>query len=270
MMAPYGLIAGNGKFPFLVLEAARSRHLPMVVAAVRGETSPDIDRAAEKVCWMGIGELGKLIDFFKTEGVRKAVMAGQVKHVQIFSNAIPDFRMIKVLARLPRKNTDSLIGAVADELSREGIELIDSTAFLQPLMAPRGLLAGPVPGDDERKDVAYGLAVAREIARLDLGQTIAVKQQAVVAVEAMEGTDAVIRRAGELCGGGFCVVKVAKPNQDMRFDVPVVGVTTIDTMAAAGAKLLVVEAGRTLLLDGDELIARANEHRISVLGEGVP
>jgi len=266
-MERYGLIAGNGKFPFLILEAARHRSIQMVVAAVQEEAFPEIDQIPETVCWLGIGQLGKLIDFFRKEGVSKAVMAGQVKHVQIFSGALPDFRMMKLLARLPRRNTDSLIGAVAEELSGEGIELIDSTAFLQPLLATQGVLAGPEPDEHQKRDIAYGRAVAREIARLDLGQTIAVKNQAVVAIEAMEGTDAVIRRAGDLCGGGFCVIKVAKPNQDMRFDVPVAGLGTVESMIAAGATLLAVDAGKTLLLDREALIARANEHGISILGE---
>ncbi|HEY2930173.1 MAG TPA: UDP-2,3-diacylglucosamine diphosphatase LpxI [Acidobacteriota bacterium] len=265
-MDRYGLIAGNGKFPFLVLEAARSRNISMVVAAVKDEASPQIDDAAETVCWMGIGQLGKLIDYFKREGVRKALMAGQVKHVQIFGSATPDWRMIRMLARLPRKNTDTLIGAVAEELGREGIELVDSTAFLEPLLAPAGLIAGPEPSGQKKKDIAYGHAVAREVARLDIGQTIVVKDQAVVAVEAMEGTDAVIRRAAELCGGDFCVIKVAKPGQDMRFDVPVVGVGTIDTMIAARAALLVMDARKTLLLDREIISERANRHGITILG----
>ncbi len=261
------MIAGNGKFPFLVLEAARDRKIQMVVAAVKEEAFPEINQIPETVCWRGIGQLGKLIDFFKREGVNKAVMAGQVKHVQIFSGALPDLRMMKLLARLPRRNTDSLIGAVAEELSGEGIELVDSTAFLQPLLTPKGLLAGVEPDEQQKRDIAYGRFVAREIARLDLGQTIAVKGQAVVAIEAMEGTDAVIRRAGDLCGGGFCVIKVAKPDQDMRFDVPVIGLGTVESMIAARASLLVVDAGKTLLLDRDTLIARANEHGISIVGE---
>jgi DUF1009 family protein len=266
-MEQYGLIAGNGRFPFLVLHAARNRNISMVVAAVREETFPEIEQAADKVCWLGLGQLGALIEYFKTEGVRKALMAGQVKHVKIFSDAAPDWRMIRLLAKLPRKTTDSLIGAVAEELSREGIELIDSTAFLQPLLAPQGLLAGPFPAENQKRDVAYGTSVAREIARLDLGQTIAVKDQAVVAIEAMEGTDAVIRRAGELCGSGFAVIKVSKPNQDMRFDVPVVGLQTVEIMVAAGATLLAVDAGRTLMLDRDEMTAKAKLHGISILGE---
>jgi len=265
-MDRYGLIAGNGKFPFLVLQAAQARNIPMVVAAVKEEASPDINRAAQTVCWMSIGQLGRLIDFFKQEGVRKAVMAGQVKHVQIFGSAMPDWRMIRMLARLPRKNTDSLIGAVAEELKREGIELVDSTAFLEPLLAPAGLIAGPEPSEQKKRDVAYGRAVAREVARLDVGQTLIVKDQAVVAVEAMEGTDAVIRRAAELCGGDFCVIKVAKPNQDMRFDVPVVGAGTIDTMISFRAALLVVDAYKTLLLDREVLRERADRHAVTILG----
>jgi hypothetical protein len=269
-MERYGLIAGNGKFPFLVLDAARSRNISMAVAAVKEETLPEINQAAETVCWLGIGQLGKLIEFFKAEGVRKAIMAGQVKHAQIFSNAMPDWRMVRLLARLSRRNTDSLIGAVAEELQREGIELVDSTVFLQPLLAPAGLLAGSEPSGEERKDVDFGWAIAQDIARLDVGQTIAVKNQAVVAVEAMEGTDAVIRRAGDLCGGGFCVIKVAKPNQDMRFDVPVIGLKTIDTMVATRARLLAVQAGKTLLLEREALLARAGQCNVTLLGEAGP
>lgn len=267
MTEKYGLIAGNGKFPLLVLDAARSRSIPMVVAAVENETWPEIEQRAETVCWMGIGQLGKLIDFFRREGVAKALMAGQVRHVQIFSGAVPDWRMVRMLASLPRKNTNSLIGAVADELRREGIDLVDSTVFLSPLLAPPGLLAGPKPTSEEQRDIVYGLSVAREIARLDLGQAVAVKGQAVVAIEAMEGTDEVIRRAGTLCGAGFCVVKVARPNQDMRFDVPVAGLSTIETLAAAGGRVLVVEAGRTLLLEKEAMLARAETEGVSVIGE---
>ena len=267
MTEKYGLIAGNGRFPFLVLEAARSRSIPMVVAAVKDETWPEIEQQAETICWLSIGQLGKLIDFFRKEGVVKALMAGQVRHVQIFSGAIPDWRMMRMLASLPRKNTNSLIGAVADELHREGIDLVDSTVFLSPLLAPRGLLAGPEPSAEEQRDVAYGLSMAREIARLDLGQAVVVKDQAVVAIEAMEGTDETIRRAGKLCGPGYCVVKVARPNQDMRFDVPVVGLSTIETMAASGGRVLVVEAGKTLLLEKEPMLLRASRDGISILGE---
>jgi UDP-2,3-diacylglucosamine hydrolase len=262
----YGLIAGNGRFPFLVLEGARARGVEMVVAAIKEETAPDIERMAARVEWMGVGQLGRLIRFFKREQVTHAIMAGQVKHHQIFRlNALPDLRMVRMLARLSRKNTDSLIGAVADELAREGITLADSTTFLEQFLAREGVLSARAPDKVERADIEYGLAVAREVARLDLGQTIAVKDRAVVAIEAMEGTDAVIIRAGEItCGRAFVVVKVAKPDQDMRFDVPVIGVPTIETMNRAGAKAIYITAHKTLIFDKDELIRLADRHRISV------
>src|ERR1044071_6109110 len=220
----FGLIAGNGKFPFMVVEGARQSGVPLVVAAIREETDPSMDQHAERVKWVGIGQLGRMIRFFKDEGVEKAIMAGQVKHVQIFSRAVPDARMLKVLLRLPRRNTDSLIGAIASEVQSEGIELINSTFFLQQHLPPVGTLTRRQPDKHEREDIEYGLEIAREIARLDLGQTIVVRAKACVAIEAMEGTDETIRRAGALVSGRLTVVKLAKPNQDMRFDVPVVGV----------------------------------------------
>ena len=233
----YGLIAGNGRFPFLVLEGARLQQVEMIVAAITEETDPAIADHATAVQWMSVGQLGKLIAYFKREGVTHAIMAGQVKHVQIFKlSAIPDLRMAKLLAKITLRNTDSLIGAVADELAGEGITLVDSTTFLGPFLPPPGVLTARAPSDAEMADIAYGLDVAREIARLDLGQTIVVKDRAVVAVEAMEGTDATIRRAGELARKPpITVVKVAKPNQDMRFDVPVIGPATIRTMIDAQA-----------------------------------
>ncbi|HXG67507.1 MAG TPA: UDP-2,3-diacylglucosamine diphosphatase LpxI [Blastocatellia bacterium] len=263
----YGLIAGNGRFPFLVLEGARAQGVEMVVAAIREETAPEIERLAARVEWIGVGQLGRLIRFFKGEQVTHAIMAGQVKHHQIFRlNALPDLRMVKMLARLSAKNTDSLIGAVADELAREQITLVDSTLFLGPLLAREGTLTRRAPSKEERADIEYGLGIAREIARLDLGQTIAVKDRAVVAIEAMEGTDAVIARAGEITRGRpFVVVKVARPDQDMRFDVPVIGVPTIETMSRAGATAIHVTADKTLLFDREELIALADRRRISVV-----
>src|SRR5881392_1203846 len=215
-----GLIAGNGKFPFLVIEGARRAGASVAVAAIREETDPEIERVAETLIWVGIGQLGKMLRFFKSEGVDKAIMAGQVKHVQIFSKAIPDVRMLKMLLRLPRRNTDALIGAVADELAAEGIELIDSTFFLKDQLPQTGILTKRAPDERERGDMEYGLEIAREIARLDLGQTIVIRDRACVAIEAMEGTDETIRRAGQLAKGRLTVVKVAKPSQDMRFDVP--------------------------------------------------
>jgi DUF1009 family protein len=260
-----GLIAGNGRFPFLVIEGAHRAGATVAVAAIREETDPEIEHLADRFTWVGIGQLGKMLRFFKTEGVDKAIMAGQVKHVQIFSRAIPDVRMLKMLLRLPRRNTDALIGAVAGELASEGIELIDSTYFLKEQLPKPGTLTKRSPDERERSDIEYGLEVAHEIAKLDLGQTIVVRDRACVAIEAMEGTDAVIRRAGELVRGRLTVVKIAKPDQDMRFDVPVVGLPTVETMIAAHATCLCLTAGKTLMFDRDEMIRLANKHKIAVV-----
>lgn len=273
----YGLIAGNGKFPFMVVEGARRAGVSLSVAAIREETDPRIEKEVDRVTWIGIGQLGKLIRFFKGEGVEKAMMAGQVKHVQIFSRAIPDARMLKMLLTLKRRNTDSLIGAIASELASEGIDLIDSTLFLQDYLPAEGTLTRRSPNSSERADIDYGLEVAREITRLDLGQTIVVRGKACVAIEAMEGTDATIRRAGELMRGEnaehgirlgegpLTVLKLAKPNQDMRFDVPVIGVPTIERMVEAGAACLCISAGKTLMFDRERLVELANKHKIAIV-----
>jgi len=261
----YGLIAGNGQFPFLVIEGARRAGVSLAVAAIREETDPAIEKLADRLTWVRLGQLGKMIRFFKREGVEKAIMAGQVKHVQIFSGALPDVRMLKMLLSLPRRNTDALIGGVAAELAREGIELIDSTYFLRDQLPQEGVLTRRAPDERERGDIEYGLEVAREIARLDLGQTIVVRSRACVAVEAMEGTDEVIRRAGRLARGRLTVVKVAKPAQDMRFDVPVVGLPTVEAMTEAGATCLCVTAGKTLIFDRAEMLALAERRGISVV-----
>jgi len=261
----FGLIAGNGKFPFMVLEGARQSGTQMAVAAIHEETDPEIEQLAGSLKWVGIGQLGKMIRFFKEEGVEKAIMAGQVKHVQIFGRAIPDARMLKVLLKLPRRNTDSLIGAIATELQNEGIELIDSTYFLQDALPSPGTLTRRQPDKHERENIDYGLELAKEIARLDLGQTIVVRGNACVAIEAMEGTDETIKRAGGLVKGRLTVVKIAKPNQDMRFDVPVVGVPTIKTMIESGATCLCITAGKTLMFDREEMIRLANEKKISII-----
>lgn len=261
----FGLIAGNGKFPFMVVEGARRSRVPLVVAAIREETDPSMDQHAERVKWVGIGQLGRMIRFFKDEGVEKAIMAGQVKHVQIFSRAVPDARMLKVLLKLPRRNTDALIGAIASELQSEGIELVDSTCFLQDSLPQRGTLTRREPSKHEREDIEYGLEIAREIARLDLGQTIVVRSRACVAIEAMEGTDETIKRAGKLARGRLTVVKVAKPDQDMRFDVPVVGLPTIETMVEAGATCLCITAGKTLMFDRSEMLRAADKNKISIV-----
>ena len=261
----FGLIAGNGKFPFLIIEGARKQGASLAVVAIKEETNPKIEQVAEKLIWVGIGQLGKMISFFKNEGVSKAMMAGQVKHVQIFSGSLPDLRMIKMLWNLPQRNTDALIGGIADEMAREKIELIDSTYFIQEQLAQEGVLTKREPDDTEEGNIEYGLKIANEIARLDLGQTIVVRAKACVAVEAMEGTDAVIRRAGELAKGKLTVIKVSKPNQDMRFDVPVVGVPTIQAMIESGATCLCLTAQKTLILDKEEVFKLANQNKISIV-----
>jgi UDP-2,3-diacylglucosamine hydrolase len=274
----YGLIAGNGRFPFMVVEGARRAGVSLSVAAIREETDPKLEQEVERLAWVGVGQLGKMIRFFKGEGVEKAIMAGQVKHVQIFSRAIPDARMLKMLLKLPRRNTDSLIGAIAAELASEGIELIDSTYFLGDYLPVAGTLTRREPTSDERADIEYGLDIARGIARLDLGQTIVVRGKACVAIEAMEGTDATVQRAGnlmrsdkgarggiKLSSGPLTVLKLSKPDQDMRFDVPVVGVPTIETMVEAGATCLCVTAGKTLMFDREEMISLANKSKIAMI-----
>ena len=262
-----GLIAGNGRVPFLVLEGARAVGVERAVAAIREETDPQIEQLADSIEWIGVGQLGRLIRFFRNEGVGQVIMAGQVRHVQIFKlSALPDLRMARMLARLKRRNTDALIGAIADELESEGIRLIDSTTYLQPLLARSGVLTRRAPGKQELADMEYGHEVALELARLDLGQTIVVKNQAVVALEAMEGTDATIRRASELVKGRpLTVIKVAKPNQDMRFDVPVIGLQTIETLHACNVTAISITADKTLIFDREETLAAANRHRIAII-----
>jgi len=272
-----GLIAGNGTFPLLVLDAARARGTDVIVAAIKEETFPEIEQhGAAAVHWMSLGELDKLIDTFKRAGVSQAVMAGQVKHKQIFSSIRPDWKMAKLLLSLRSRNTDALIGAVAKVLADEGITLLDSTAFLAPLLARTGVLTQRAPDEQELGDVAYGRAVARHLAQYDIGQTVVVAEAACVAVEAMEGTDATIRRAGEILAGlqgpstlsrKLTVVKVAKSDQDMRFDVPVIGVATIETMRGAGATCLALDAGKCLLLDGDAIIRAADLAGITIVAD---
>jgi DUF1009 family protein len=263
----YGLIAGNGKFPFMVLESARERNLDMIVAAIREETFPEIESCGYPVHWLGLGQLGKLIRLFRKVGVSKAIMAGQVRHVQIFGSSLPDLTMLKLLAGLKHKSTDALIGAVAQVLEESGIELLDSTEFLKPHMAPEGTLTRRGLNSHEQADVEFGRPVAHKTALMDIGQTIVVRDRAVVAVEAMEGTDATIRRAGELAGGkDLTIIKVSKPKQDMRFDVPVIGPSTIRSMIDAGATALVLDAGRTLLVDRRQLVEMADAEGVAIVG----
>ena len=277
-----GLIAGNGRFPFVLLDAARAHGFSVVVAAIKEETDPEIDaRAAAdpaiRVHWLSLGELSRLIDTFHAAGVTRAVMAGQVKHTQIFSSIRPDWRLAKLLLNLRTRNTDMLLGAVAKVLADEGIELVSSIQYLEPLLATHGVLTQRAPSEDERKDIAYGRTLARGLAAFDLGQTVIIAAQACVAVEAMEGTDATIERADSLMrrlddaastlSRALTVVKVAKPAQDMRFDVPVIGLATIEAMARAGATCLAIDAGRTLLFDSTAIVAAADRAGIALVAE---
>lgn len=261
----WGLIAGNGRFPFLVLEGARSQGIEMAVIALKEEASPDLARVAKRIHWVGIGELGRTIDLLHEEKVNRAVMAGQVKHNKIFSDIRPDWRFTKVLLSLATKNTDSLIGAVAKVLQQEGIELVDSTSFLKPLIPAAGLLTSRKPDEREAGDMKYGLEVARHIAAMDLGQTVVVRDRACVAIEAMEGTDETIERAARIVDGqALTVAKVSKPKQDMRFDVPVVGLPTIEVMKRCNVTALAIDARRMLLFDREQLIAAANAAGIAI------
>ncbi len=261
----WGLIAGNGRFPFLVLEGARSQGIDMAVIAIKEEADPDLGKIAQRLHWVSLGELSKTIDLLHQEGVTQAVMAGQVKHNKIFGTIRPDWKLAKVLFALPKKNTDSLIGAVAKVLEDEGIRLVDSTVFLKPLLPDAGVLTRRAPSEQESADMAYGLGLARNIAAMDIGQTVVVSSQACIAVEAMEGTDETIVRAARIAvGRPLVVVKVSKPKQDMRFDVPVVGLPTIATMKASGATALAIDAQRTLLFDRQALIAAANDAGMAI------
>jgi UDP-2,3-diacylglucosamine hydrolase len=272
-----GLIAGNGRFPFLVLDAARAQGYDVIVTAIKEETSPEIESSGVTVHWLSLGELSKLIETFQRAGVSRAVMAGQVKHKQIFSSIRPDWRLAKLLLTLTTRNTDSLLGAVAKVLADEGIILESSTALLEPLLAKPGTLTKRAPAEQEKKNIEYGRTVARGLAQYDIGQTVVVAENACVAVEAMEGTDATIERAGQLMATlgperstlarELTVVKVAKPKQDMRFDVPVIGVKTIEVMRKAGATCLALDAGKCLLIDGDAVIVAADAAKIAMTAE---
>ena len=273
-----GLIAGNGKFPFLVLDAARAAGYEVVVIAIKEEAFPEIEsRGAASVYWLSLGELSKLIETFQREGVSRAIMAGQVKHKQIFSAIRPDWRMAKLLLSLATRSTDSLLGAVAQVLAEEGITLENSTGLLEPLLVKSGVLTRRAPSEQERQNIDYGRAVARQLAQHDIGQTVVIAETACVAVEAMEGSDATIERAGRIMGSlrgdastlsrALTVVKIAKPNQDMRFDVPVIGVRTIEVMRAAGATCLALDAGKCLLLDGEKILDAANAAGIAVVAD---
>ena len=269
-MSRIGLVAGNGRFPFLALQGARALGHEVTVVAIKEEAFPDLEQAAREaradLHWVSLGHLGRCIKLLKAAGVSQAVMAGQVKHAKIFSGIVPDLTLLSVLTRLKARNTDALISAVADVMRDHGIELLDSTAFLSPLLARPGVLTDRAPGEEEAADFTFGYPMADGVAAMDIGQTIAVKHKAVVAVEAMEGTDETISRAGDLAGRGVRIIKVAKPDQDMRFDVPVIGIATIQVMRRAGASALSIDAGRTLIMDGDHVFGSANEAGITIVG----
>ncbi len=263
---PLGVIAGNGRFPFLAAAGARRAGRRVIALAIREETDPGLEPEVDELHWVGLGQLGRAIDILRRAGVREALMAGQVKHRQIFSDIVPDLKLVGVLARLALQNTDSLIGGVADALAREGIKLLPSVAFLGDQLAEAGAMTRRRPSRGERADLEYGETVARALAGMDLGQTVVTKDRAAVALEAMEGTDEVIRRAGRLAGPGTTVVKVSKPGQDMRFDVPVVGAGTHEAMAEAGSSVLAIDAGRTLMIDKTAFLERAEAAGIAVWG----
>jgi DUF1009 family protein len=275
--ARLGLIAGNGRFPFLVLDAARAEGYEVIVAAIKEEAFPEIESRGAAVHWLSLGELSKLIETFKREGVQRAIMAGQVKHKQIFSSIRPDWRLAKLLLSLGTRNTDSLLGAIAKVLADEGIILENSTSLLEPLLAKPGVLTKRAPSEQEKKNITYGRAVARHLAQYDIGQTVVIAESACVAVEAMEGTDLTVERAGQIMTSlesdastlsrALTVIKIAKPNQDMRFDVPVIGAKTIEVMRKAGATCLALDAGKCLLLDGDAIITAADAVQIAIVSD---
>jgi len=263
---PLGLIAGNGRFPFLAAAGARRAGRRVVALAIREEADPALEEEVDELHWVGLGQLGRAIQILQGADAHEALMAGQVKHRRIFSDIVPDLKLMAVLARLAVQSTDSLIGAVADALSREGITLLPSVAFLEDQLATPGAMTRRRPKREEKTDVTYGEGVARALAGMDLGQTVVVKKRAAVALEAMEGTDEVIRRAGRIAGAGATVVKVSKPNQDLRFDVPVVGLGTLVSMVDAKASVLAVDAGRTLIIDKPRFLGEAEEAGVAVWG----
>jgi DUF1009 family protein len=263
----YGLIAGNGRFPELALESARSLGHDVTVIAIQEEASPEIAALAARCYWISLGQLSKLIDILKQEGITEVVMCGQVKHARIFSSIVPDWRLLKLLATLPSKNTDGLIGGVIKILADEGIHLSDSTALLKPLLATAGAMSQRAPQKEETADIQYGRRVADALAGFDVGQSVAICERACVALEAMEGTDAMLRRAAGLVNGRrLSLVKVARRREHLLFDVPVVGLSTIPVMRETGTTVLAVEAGRTLMLDRDEMLQQADSANLAIVG----
>ena len=263
----YGIIAGNGRFPVIALETARKQGDEAIAIAIKEEASHDVERAAARCYWVSLGDLSKLIEICKSESLLQIMMAGQVKHAKIFSSIRPDWRLVKLLAGLLHRNTDSLIGAVVQVLADEGIQLVDSTLLLKPLLAPAGAITKRKPDSDEQRDIEYGRKIAHALASVDVGQSVAVAERACVALEAMEGTDAMLRRAASLVEGKrLTLVKASSRRGHLLFDVPVIGPGTIDVMIETNTTTLAVDAGRTLMLDREELVANANAARIAIVG----
>ncbi|GAB4342608.1 MAG: UDP-2,3-diacylglucosamine diphosphatase LpxI [Desulfobulbaceae bacterium] len=266
MATVIGLIAGGGQFPLLFTEAARARGRKVAAVAHRNESSPELERAADAVCWVKLGQLGKIIAFFREQGVREAVFAGTITKTRIFRDVMPDLKALSLWNRIDARQDDAILRAVAGALEKEGIRILASTCYLEHLLFPKGVLAGRKPSREHMEDIRFGWKIAREIGRLDIGQCVVIRDRSVMAVEAIEGTDAAIRRGGELAGSGAVVVKVKKPNQDFRFDLPATGVGTVETLASVRGSVLAVEAGQSLLFDREEMVRLARRHKITVVG----
>jgi len=261
-----GLIAGNGRFPFLVAEQIKKNGDQVVVLAIKEETDPAIEKIADTIHWLNLGQLQKLIDLLHAEKANTVIMSGQVKHVQIFKDLSLDWRAIKLMGALINKKTDTILGRIADELAKEGITLLPSHTYLTDLMADKGIMAGIKPSKTELADIEFGFRIAKEIARLDIGQTVVVKDRSIVAVESVEGTNECIKRAAGLAGDNVIAIKVAKPNQDWRFDVPVIGMDTITLLSETHSRLIAVEAGATLMLDKQNMIEQAKAMSVTIVG----
>lgn len=259
-----GLIAGNGDFPIAFARAAKEKGMQVIAVAHEGETSPELAGLVDEISWIKVGQLGKLIRIFQDRKVGDVLMAGGIKKTRLFGGAVPDMRGIALLARMAHKKDDSLLRAVAEELESEGITVRESTLYLDNLLAGPGVLTRRKPSRDEQLDIEFGWHMAKEVGRLDIGQTVVVKNQAVLAVEAIEGTDEAIRRGGRLCGQGAVVVKICKPQQDLRFDLPAIGVQTIKTMKEVNATCLAIEAGRTIILDRQIVMSESDRAGITI------
>lgn len=266
MSSVIGLIAGGGQFPLLFVDAAKSRGKKVIAIGHLNESSPELEKAADELCWVKLGQLGKIISFFHKHGVSEAVFAGTITKTRIFRDVLPDLKGITLWNKIDARQDDAILRAVAGVLEDEGIQILESTCYLDHLFFPKGLLTRKKLSQDQLEDIRFGWKIAREIGRLDIGQCVVVRERSIMAVEAIEGTDAAIRRGGELARSGAVVVKLKKPNQDFRFDLPATGIATIKTLASVNGSVLAVEAGQSLLFDKEEMISAANRLKISVVG----